>query len=199
MVLPSDVQAVIRRFAERFPIPQGQPGPAHEDRVREWTLSAIGQVVHELPGQGWGSKRASDGRPLSKDAIARWQDGRMVVWDLLIGSGTGTPRLAVDPHGEDVTGQVFVPVQAQNRLGVGPGPGEVITHPEPTDTRAVLDRLDRLEAAVRALADTVAILVNNVGERAKQLPPEYVGETVIPFPAWAGGNRSVVVVLKPRL
>mgnify|MGYP003393047877 CR=1 FL=1 len=186
MILPLEVQDTVRRFAERFPVPHGQPGPEHEDRVRTWMVWLVQQVVHDFPNGGWGSKRASLGRPLSKDAIARvqFQPSRLMSWDLLVGAGTGAPQIATDPLGEDVTGQIFEPVQPVNHLG-GVKPDPV----SPDNT--VLDRLDRLDAAVRGMADAIAML-------ADKPDPEYAGETVIPFPAWAGGSRSVTVVLKPR-
>ena len=136
MRLPADVLAIRARYVAQFPVPQTPGGgAAHEDRCRQWSIRFAEQVAFELPGQGWGMKRSAG--PISKDTIARIVDGRLFVWDLLSGTGTGTPTLVPMPEGVDVTGQTFVPVTPTDHLGPTPEPPPVVTPPSP-DLAAVL-------------------------------------------------------------
>lgn len=116
MRLPESVKQIRARYVAAFPVPQGAPGDAFEERARQWSIAFAEQVAFELPNQGWGMKRADPNRPISKDTIARLEDGRLVIWDLLMGTGTGSPRLMDEPEGEDITGQVFVEVTPTNHL-----------------------------------------------------------------------------------
>ena len=124
MNLQADVHAIVKRFATTFPVPQGAPGPAHEQRCREWSIKVAQQVAHEF-GTAWGVKRASPTRPISKDSLAFNGDG-MHSWDLLKGAGSGTPELAKNPQHHDISGQVFVVVTPVDHLGglVEPDPVE---------------------------------------------------------------------------
>jgi hypothetical protein len=138
MKLPPTVKDTRRRYVETFPVPQGEPSPAFEDRVRRWTVAFIEQVAFELPGEGWGPKRGDQGRPLSKDSIANNQvvPGRLLGWDLLLGTGTGRPTLIADPNSRDITGQYFETrpafFQPQDHLGGSPPP------PDPPPPAAVI-------------------------------------------------------------
>ena len=166
MQLPADVYTVVKAFAEAFPIPQGTPGPAHEDQCRYWTKKLAAQVVFSFPGQGYGLKKASATRPQGKDSIARLEvNGHLHSWDILIGSGTGAPRLATKPAyadlGQNGSPQYFIPVVGADWLGaagtplpVPQPPSEPPTEP-PTGTPAPgsdLEAILRLEAKVDALA-----------------------------------------------
>jgi hypothetical protein len=116
MQLPDAVKQVRLRYITAFPVPQGAPGEEFEERARQWSIHFAEQVAFELPNQGWGMKRADPNRPISKDTIARQIDGRLLIWDLLTGTGTGSPRPVDNPESEDITGQVFVQVEPTNRL-----------------------------------------------------------------------------------
>ncbi|MGE3510188.1 MAG: hypothetical protein AB7N65_15050 [Vicinamibacterales bacterium] len=119
MKLTDPVKDIRRRYVEAFGLPSGNPNdPLWEDTLRAWTQRFIQQVVHERPSENWGWKSAGGGRPPSKDSLARQIDGRLWSWDLLIGAGTGTPTLAEDPDGHDITGQVFIQVVGVNVFGV---------------------------------------------------------------------------------
>ena len=158
MQLPDAVKQVRTRFIAAFPVPQGAPGEEFEERARQWSIHFAEQVSFELPGQGWGMKRADPNRPISKDTIARQLDGRLLIWDLLTGTGTGSPRPVDNPESEDITGQVFVQVQPTNHLQNVPAP-PAATSPgastagatAPTDMAAAVDHL----AAIRASLETV--------------------------------------------
>lgn len=118
MKLPESVKEIRRRFLEKFPVPQGEPGEHFEQQVRDWTTMFAEQVRFTLPDGGWGCKNAGGGRPRSKDVLAHIgrEDGKLIGWDLFIGTGTGKPRLAEDPDSMDLTGQVFEPVTGINHL-----------------------------------------------------------------------------------
>ena len=123
MDLPQNVRALLTQFAQRFPLPQTPGGgEEHENRCRAWCLKFAEQVRFSTGDDAWGVKRAGEGRPQSKDTIARKLEGtRLAVFDLMLGAGTGAPTLVGEPHGEEVTDQVFIPVNPVNHLG-GPAP-----------------------------------------------------------------------------
>ncbi|MGE3955073.1 MAG: hypothetical protein AB7H96_00025 [Vicinamibacterales bacterium] len=122
MQLPDAVRECFTRYVTAFPVPQGSPGEAFEETARQWTIRFAEQVAFELPGQGWGMKRADPNRPISKDTITRLEGERMFIWDLLVGTGTGAPRATENPQGEEIHDQVFVPVTPTNHLLVPPPP-----------------------------------------------------------------------------
>jgi hypothetical protein len=125
MNLPEAIKQLLAQFAAIFPVPTGEPGEAHEENVRQWTTRFCQQVAFAFPNQGYGSKRAGDGRPLSKDTLAKIDAGLgLVCWDLLIGTGTGRPILSLDPQFHAINGQQFVAVEPVNYLALPPGDEE---------------------------------------------------------------------------
>lgn len=129
--LSSDVLNIRSAYVAAFPLWHGMPVDTPEqvalaeDRARQWVYGFQQQVAYSLPGQSYGSKRASATRPVTKDGLAQQTNGRLIVWDMLSGAGTGSPTLTENPSGEDITGQIFVPVAPANLLGlsqVPPGP-----------------------------------------------------------------------------
>lgn len=159
MKLPDDIKSLRDAFVARFPVPQGEPGEAHEENVRQWSIRFAEQVAFQRPGMGWGMKRADPNRPISKDTLARSMDGKLFIWDMLLGTGTGAPRINPDPEAEEVTGQVFVPVAQVNHLGVPAAPPATPT-PLPTDQVPVDPRVVEVLAALLA---TQEALVARVG------------------------------------
>lgn len=142
---PDAVRALLLAFAQRFPLPHTAGGGAvHENRCREWCRRLAQQVRFSTRENTWGLV-TSDGVQ-SKDSIARdLGDGRVAVFDLLVGAGTGAPVLDDRPHGQVVTGQAFIPVEPVDHFGVTP--------PAPSESVAAQ------EAAVRAvLAEVLAPL-----------------------------------------
>ena len=147
--LPANVRAVRDAFVARVPVPAGGPNPADsafEDRCRAWTRSLAEQIVFSTNDRSWGCKNAGGGRPQSKDAIAHQVGGKLFGFDLLFGVGTGSPSLVPNPSGEDITGQVFMPVDPVDHIGGGSAPGTTVA-PPPDDLAA---RVAALEAAVKA-------------------------------------------------
>ncbi len=126
MHLPSAVLATRDRYVAAFPLWSMPAGEAAEMRAREWTLGLIAQVGWEHDAQGYGSKRASADRPLSKDGMAQQIGATLVVYDMLSGAGTGNPSLNANPESQDITGQIFEFVQPYDVIGGQPTP------PEPT-------------------------------------------------------------------
>jgi len=129
MKLPAAVLNTRSRYVATFPLWVMPPGPDAEERARQWTLYLVAQIVYEFPGQGYGSKRADNSRPISKDSLAQTGEGLLFNWDMLSGAGTGAPRLTDNPDGENITGQIFVPVNGLNVIG-----GATPTPPTPTPT-----------------------------------------------------------------
>lgn len=127
MLMPTPLYHLLTRWAARFPVPQGEPGDAFEETCRQWTTRFIQQAAFQYPYEGYGAKRAGEGRPLSKDVIARFGPP-LIGWDVLVGAGTGAPVLIDGPKDSiDLTGQIYEPVQPQDYLrdfppGVDPGP-----------------------------------------------------------------------------
>lgn len=189
MQLPDDVKAIRARYVTAFPVPTGAPGPEHEERVRQWTIRFAEQVAFELPGQGYGVKRADGGRPIGKDSLARKVGDRIDGWDLLIGAGDGTPEIADNPKYHDISDQVFVPVTPTNHLG-SPEP-EPEPEPQPVDLSAVLAQLQamsaRLDEAAEASKDAkvAAQLALSVARDLFNRPiPEPVKAPIYTVRAW---------------
>lgn len=119
MPLHPAVLAVIRQMADKFPIPRGAAGTI-DDACRRWTKRVCEAVAlafpQGMPGIGgeFGWKRASATRPESKETLAlRVGNAQLHGWDLLVGVGTGAPRLSDDPSYHDLVAegnQVFIPV-----------------------------------------------------------------------------------------
>lgn len=128
MQLPDPVKASRDRYVARFPVPQGSPGDAFEEEARQWSRRLSQQVRFDTGDARYGMKNAGGGRPTSKDTLAfDLGDGRIRIWDMLNGTGTGRPTLVNDPASEDVTGQSFEPQPAVDHVGGG------IVQPPPVD------------------------------------------------------------------
>ena len=87
-----------------------------------------------------------------------------MTWDLLVGTGTGTPTLAPSPEGEDVTGQVFVPVTPTNHLGEAPVP---VPQPTPTPTPQPTPGRCTCQAELAAISAQLAALRQDLQETAQ--------------------------------
>lgn len=168
MQLPDSVKAIRARYVAQYPVPQGEPGEAFEERARQWSIRFAEQVAFEQ-GPLWGMKRADPNRPISKDTITFYADETLRIWDLLTGTGTGKPRLVDNPESEDITGQVFVAVTPTNHLGVAQPP--VVQPPAlpPSDLGPVMDHLAMIASKLDTLqghVDAVEMAISSV--RASQ-------------------------------
>jgi hypothetical protein len=119
MEMEEKVKDTFRRFFSKFPLEKG------EDNIREQVIRANEQVAYDHKNQGYGTKRADPGRPVSKDGHAREVNDRLYVWDIVLGAGTNNPKLNFEKAiGEDITGQIFI------------GPGDALDNGDvfiPTD------------------------------------------------------------------
>ena len=147
--LPANVRAVRDAFVAKVPVPAGGPNPADsafEERCRAWTRSLAQQIVFSTNDRSWGCKNAGGGRPQSKDALAHQVGGNLFGFDLLFGVGTGSPSLVPSPSGEDITGQVFMPVDPVDHLGGAAAPAPAVAPP----TGDLAARVAALETTVKA-------------------------------------------------
>lgn len=208
MRLPASVKAIRTRWVAAKGIPQQQDGEsseAWESRLRDtWTVPFDEQVAFE-EGSEWGAKRSSPTNPLGKDTIARRVNGRLWVFDLLTGAGTGQPTLNDDPEGEDITGQFFETrpefFKPTNHLGnvIIPAPTTPIL-PLPTEPIPSLPSVDlgpllaRLETLEHENQDRRAE-IRGAHDRIDKLPPPVMP----PLPALkARGSVSLNDVLRGR-
>jgi hypothetical protein len=148
MRLPDGVQQIVTAlYTRHLDLATGT-----DDQRRALTQMIVEQTVYTYPHEGWGWKSADPGRPLSKDSIAKQQDGRLMNFDLFNGS---TRKPNDHPESEDITGQTFRPWPGVDHLGTtapdpepDPDPGPV---PEPLPSpntellQALLVRLAALE------------------------------------------------------
>jgi len=123
MKLPSQILTLRDSYVSVRPLWSMPAGPEADERARHWTVGFAKQSVFSFPELNFGSKRADPGRPISKDSIAQEQpDGKLFSWDLLSGAGSGSPTLVLNPESSNITGQIFVPVEALNVIGNSPSP-----------------------------------------------------------------------------
>lgn len=112
MSLPKRVIDTLDRFFEakcgRYEDGTLKP-PLGEDNIRELIIDADEQVAFEHAGEGWGTKRADAGRPVSKDTLSQKLGAKLFTWDLVTGSGTNRPTFSYrSANAHDITGQIFI-------------------------------------------------------------------------------------------
>jgi hypothetical protein len=136
---PGRVQEILNTFAAMHPSwvanDVGDPSP----RFQLNQLLAE-QVCFEL-GASWGMKRAGEGRPVSSDVLARWeQSGALTGWDWEVNHNGSVEQF---PPSMDLTGQTFVPVTCQNHFE-SPAPKPSPTPTPVTELSKVLEKLDQI-------------------------------------------------------
>lgn len=124
--VPALGQKLLRKLAEVYSDEIRSPD---DEQRRVWAMRAAQQLAFSVSPE-WGTKRADPGRPLSKDAVSRVINGRLCNWDIV----NGATRELTFGHGEDITGQVFVPVQPKDHLGGTSTP--IPPDPEPPSCEA---------------------------------------------------------------
>lgn len=144
-------------------IAQSRPNATSD---RAFVLKAAEQFAHSFPGQGWGIKAAAAGRPTSDNVLARQMGGRLIGYRIV--------PATVQPAELELTGQLFVPVQAVNHLGdlppvpvVRPIPPAPVPVPAPVDEPAPV--LVELLEIVAGLREQVAALRADVAALHAQL------------------------------
>jgi hypothetical protein len=114
MAFESKHSQKLSAFAAKFGLPDHG-----DDHAREWTKQLAEQFAFSFPGEGWGTKRASHSRPPSTDVICRPENGILIGYDTVIDAGISSAQLNPHPHGEDLTGQVFISVSPIDHLQDG--------------------------------------------------------------------------------
>ena len=141
---------VLKRIGELFPALRKS---ADDDGRRQFNEKLAQQLDYAFPTKGWGMKRASKTRPISKDSVARVVEGALCGWDTVNGS---TREMNLNADGEVLdAAQVYVDVTATNHLGGQPPP------PPPVDTECE-DEVKTLRAQRDAALTQVATLSSRV-------------------------------------
>jgi hypothetical protein len=152
MRLTEPEKALLTAFAAAVPMPVS----TDEEARRAWTMKLAQTFKSRFPAAGWGTKRASDTRPLAKDAIARIVDG--IIWSFDVVLGGDVLKLNPNADGENisVTGQVFVPVDAHDWLGgtVEPPVEPEVPNPEVPPSSDLEARVASLETFLSATFKT---------------------------------------------
>jgi hypothetical protein len=137
MQLTEAEKATIRAFAQRVPHPTTEPhGDAKDRQAREWT-GKLAQQMRFSHGPKFGWKRAGNGRPESKDAIAAHGEGKLWAFDVLTGVGTDDTRLKIPDRGINISDppdgpQVFIEMEPRDFIGAAP-PTDPPPPPPPTE------------------------------------------------------------------
>lgn len=187
--VPALGQTVLKQLAAKFP---AQIRSANDDERRVWALKAAQQMAFSVSPE-WGSKKAANANPQTKDGIARFVAGVLCVWDVV----NGTTRELNFGEGEAIPLQVFIPVTPTDHLGAG------TTAPPPPPVGG-LTRAD-LDAAIAPLLARIAALeqshddkeqvIREVDERlSKQIDAITPVDTVPLLAAFNAALSELVVI-----
>jgi hypothetical protein len=201
MRMPDATFELLKTFARRNPVPQGPPGAAHEENCRQWTHRLAEQCAFSFPDQGYGCKRAGQGRPLSKDCLAQRSGDQLRGYDIMTGAGTGRPVLPNSPpEAQDLRQQIFEPVVPTDHLNLGrptqpvpspPGP-ESGQEPSPATPQAPVD-LSLVLTQLGALQREIATVRTEVAGLRAVMEGLQVGQ---PAPAEAAPDAALRTVLE---
>lgn len=141
--LPDAACTTLKALGGKF----GNLNRGTDDDRRRFALMVAQQFKFSFPDQGWGTKSAGEGRPQTKDAVARQVGSRLDGWDIVDGS---TREVTCAAH-VDLPGQTFIPVVATNHLGEivvvpPPPPPDDIALQQLAVTREILALLQRAAA-----------------------------------------------------
>jgi hypothetical protein len=150
--IPAHGQTLLRQLAAKE---SALIRSQNDDDRRAWALMAAEQLAFSVSPQ-WGTKRSAPGYPQSKDAVARHVDGRLCSWDIVDGSSREVRFGLV----EDITGQVFIPVQPKNHVASPTPPAP--QPPAESDLRGLLEELRaELETAYQ---EQMVVLLRAIAE-----------------------------------
>ena len=141
MIWSARVQDILNALAAQHPTWVSDDTGSAPTRRFQLNEMFVQQVAFEQ-GPNYGLKRADPGRPISSETLALRSGRRLYAW-AWDNKHDGTVEQF--PEAEDITGQVFVPVEPVNHLGVSD------TTPAPNKWLEILTRLDRVEAMLRRL------------------------------------------------
>jgi hypothetical protein len=167
------------------------------------------QVCFEF-GAAYGLKRADRGRPISSENLAKLEpNGRLIAWAW---EDKHNGEWEQFPEGEDITGQVFVPVPGINHLSAlpepqpepEPDPGNGGDGEEPDVAQALLAILEnqnllvaQLETATKRLENVAALvsvveLANETNKRILELLEIKMNRPLV------GSFFGAKIVLRPQ-
>lgn len=115
--IPAAAQKVLEAIGAKYP----ELRKGTDAQRRDFTLRAAQQLAFSISPE-WGTKRSKSGHPQSKDSVTRHVRGMLCNWDII----NGTTRELMFHSGEDITGQVFIPVTPKDHLN-----GQTPTIPRP--------------------------------------------------------------------
>lgn len=129
-------QALLDDYAALFGLPA-----LDSETARAWTRALAEQFKFAFPKEGWGHKQADPGRPPSTDCIAT--QSPFTGYDVIISQGSSAQALAHMPEPINLTGQVFIPVEATDHMSAGVAAAEpAYPYPdEPTTGKAYQTRV----------------------------------------------------------
>lgn len=102
----------LQRYADAFGL------PSTDEQARAWTMRLAEYFAFFFPTEGWGTKRADMGRPLSTDVICTRSP--FFGYDVLLNQGTPHQRLDTQPRPLALDGQVFIAVTPRPHLPPAP-------------------------------------------------------------------------------
>ena len=149
MRLPDRIEAIRQALLSQYALPyNAAPSPSKDEAFRQWSLRFAQQAVYSEPGDGWGAKRASPLRPLSKDTIAQQVGDRLYCWDLFSGVSSSTTSIVAIPESLDITGQYYdpeasVPKDSLNNAFPPDGGGPIPPDPDLVGRVTALEKLLR--------------------------------------------------------
>jgi hypothetical protein len=190
MNLPHAVKALLAAYAVKFPVPQGDPGDAHEERCRQWSIGFAEQCAYTFPDAVYGVKRATPDRPISKDSLAN-NKVALVSWDLLLSAGSGKPVLADEPAFHSIPEQIFVEVEPKNHLGAAvpvPVPTPTPTPvPVPCQCGEVIELLAEMRLEISKQHEVTLMALSRVADAASEPRP-----IEMRVPAFGGTARGTL-------
>lgn len=120
MDMPTAVREEVVRFVtQRPPNFTMQHGDAKDEHFREYTGELASHLAFKF-GPNWGTKRASNGRPNSKDSIAFQDDRILYGFDIFTGVGTNNTRLQIGTRGKNLTDPLPENEMTGNQVFVAP-------------------------------------------------------------------------------
>ncbi len=130
----------------------------NDDERRQFALIVAEQFAFSFPADGWGTKRAGDGRPQTKDVVARQRNGMLEGFDLVNGS---TRAIVCDSY-VALPGQIFIPVTPRDHLAsAAPPPTPPPSTPPPAPPPECAQLQERL-AQLATKADVIEAKVDGV-------------------------------------
>jgi hypothetical protein len=136
-----------------------------DEQKRAVTIQLAEQLAFEFPNQGWGTKTAGAGRPISKDCVAKVDqvNGAAVVKGVCFDWIKGGGGIQNPPLVNDIAGQVFVPVSPVNHLAPTAPPAPPAPSPESVTAAQLATAISELHTTLWNEVDSQLGAVRNLG------------------------------------